>query len=338
MPKSTLGAWRSFSPLAQADISTAQAAGRRYDYDGDLLAPEADEYYTNEIESTGSAAPTNAGLITRKFEGSHASKLYPDLVAMALSTLFGTDDVTQQGASSAYQHEITPSLDPDSCVFRTVIENDGTDQFAYPGVTVKTFKAKGERKQFVTCEMGLMGRGQQVANAISKPANSGESYLSYKEVNFYRGGTFNGTSFSGATLLSAALISFEAGFDNNATADFLFGDASGLAGAIAPNLTSKYKFDLSAKFEMEDRTMETDLLAQTEFPVHIPMVGGVANGGYNYTVDLIYPRCRFRQAKPVKEEGRRRLNAVFQVLEDPTYGAFIARVINLTSSSYVATS
>lgn len=339
MPKSTLGAWRSFSTLAQVAIATAQASGqRRYEFEGDFIEPQANTFYMNEAEATGGAAPDNHLLLNRKYEGSHGSKLFPDLAGIMLASVLGQDSVAAVGATAAYRHTITPALNPDSCVLRTVLENDGTNQKQYLGVAVKSVTLKGSRGEFMTLEANLIGRGAEATDATAKPANSGESYLHYQQVNFTKGGTFDGTSVSGGTSMSAALIDFEAGFDNNAVGDYHFGDATGLVGAIAPNLTNKYGLPLSANFEMEDETLRNDLLAGTEFVVSIPMVGGVADGAANYEVNLIYPRVVLKEVNKRRQDGRRRMAASFAVLSDPTYGAVVAQVVNLHASSYVATS
>ena len=334
MPKSNIAAWRGFSLTKQADINTAAAVNTLLYFEGEPMEPEPDTFYVNDGEVTGELLPTVSRLLNRKFAGKHKSKAFPHLVALFASQAMGKDTPTMVAATTAYKHKLEIDKTVVELPVRTMVENDGNTQNQFKGVACVGFTLSGQRGGFVEFEADLIGSGAEAADVTAKPARVAESYLTYQDVKLTRGGTFDGSTVTGGTDLSAQLMSFKLSFKNNGAGKHLFGDASGNMGSIRRG--SKYEVDLEMEIELEDATHRAALLAGTEYVVAIPMVGGTANGTAKYTVEAILPRVAYKEAKKGVDEGTLKVSAKFAVLSDPTYGGFVLNVINLQTASYLA--
>lgn len=334
MPKSITGGWRAFSALVQANISTAKPASTTFNFEGEPMEPEPDTQFVNDNEVTGELMPTLHRLLNMKFAGKHKSKAFPHLVGLFASMAMGKDTPAMVGATMAYKHKIEIEKTVTELPYRSLVENDGLAQFLYTGVACVGFSLSGQRGGFVEFEADLVGSGSETADATAKPARVAESYLAYGDIKLTRGGTYDGASVTGGTDLSAQLKDFKVAFKNNGKAVYLCGDSSGYAGQIRRG--EKYEVELEANIELEDQTHRAALLAGTELVMAIPIVGGTANGVAKYTVELVFPRVVYREAKKGVDEGWLKAGSKFQVLVDPTYGAFILNVINLQAASYLA--
>lgn len=334
MPKSNIGAWRGFSLLKQVDINTAKPVNTLVYFTGEPMEPEADQFYSNTDEITGEVAPTVHRLLSKKLTGKHKSKANPHLVGLFASMAMCKDTATVVATTTAYRHKIEVDKTVVELPYRTMIEHDGFVQFLYKGVSCGGFQLSGQRNGFVEIEADLMGSATEAIDATAKPARIAESYLTYGDVNFQKGGTFDGSAVTGGTSLSASLIDFTVSFKNNYLGKHLMGDNTGKMGRIQRG--QKYDFGFKAKFELEDQTHRTDFLAETEFVGYLPLIGGVANATANYGVEVIFPRLVYKAAKKGVDEGTLTLNAEFEVLSDPTYGAMLLLVTNLQTASYLA--
>jgi hypothetical protein len=334
MPKSIIGGWRGFSLTKQIDIATAKPVNTLLYFSGDPIEPEADQFYVNSDEVTGELLPTVHRLLSRKLVGKHKSKAYPHLVGLFASMAMGKDTPTAVGATTAYKHAIAIDKTIVELPYRTMIENDGANQYLYPGIACSGFQLSGSRGNFVEFEADLMGSGVESADATAKPARVAESYLAYGDIKFSKGGAFDGTAITGGTDLSASLLDFTVGFKNNAIGAHLCGDQSGKIGRVQRG--NKYAVELKAAFELEDTSHRTDFLAETEFVAYIPIVGGTANGVAKYTVEVIFPRVVYKAAKKGLDNGTLKVGGEFEVLSDPVYGPMILNVINMQAASYLA--
>ncbi len=332
MPKMINGAWRAFSMLQQADIGTQKPVNTTFYFEGEPMEPEVD-VKLNEDEITGEFMPTKHRILTRKFAGKHKQKAFPHLVGMFASMVMGKDTSAVVGASTAYKHKLEIDKDMVALPYRTMVEFDGLKQTAYPGVACVGFQISGKRGEFVEFEADLIGSGSEADDATVKPDRVDESYMTYGDAKLYTGGVFDGDLVAGGTDLSAKVIDFSAALKNNGKAKYLMGDSSGNAGRVQRGLT--FAADLKAKLELEDQTHRAALLAGTEMVLRIPIVGGVANGASNYTIELIFPRVIYRAAKKGVDDGNLVVNADFAVLSDPTYGPLVIHVINLQQASYL---
>jgi hypothetical protein len=336
MPQSLTGGWRAISDLCQTAIGTAQAATELLNFEGtDLMEPEPETFFENTTEITGSPLPTKHRLLNMKFAGKHKVKATPAVVGLFASMAMGSDTSAVVGATTAYTHKLQINPAVVELPYRTLIENDGNSQFSFVGVACTGFTLSGARGQFVEFEADLIGRASEAIDATAKPTANPESYLAYGDCNFFQGGAYDGTAVTGATSISAQLVNFKFSLKNNAKGKYNVGDGSGLVGAIRRGLM--YTVELDAEIELEDRSQRAALLAGTEYVVHIPIVGGVANGTAYYGVDIVLPRAVFKEAKKGVTDGILHVSGKYAILADPTYGACDIRVTNLFSHSYLAT-
>ncbi len=334
--QSLTGGWRGISDLVQTAIGTVQPVTELLNFEGtDLMESVPNTFFENTTEITGQLLPTKHVLLNKKLNFKHKCKATPTTVALFASMAMGKDTATMVGATTAYQHKI--QLDPTvvEMPYRTMVENDGTQQFVYAGIACGGFTLSGQRGGFVEFEADLMGSAAEAADATAKPTANPESYLAYGDCNLSMGGTYDGTAVTGGTSISAQLMSFKFGFKNNAKDAYLIGDSTGQVGSIRRGLA--YAIDLEAEIELVDRSQRAALLAGTEYVLHIPIVGGVANSTAHYAVDIVCPRVAFKEAPKGVADGILHVKGKFAVLSDPANGACDIRVTNLYSHSYLAT-
>ena len=127
----------------------------------------------------------------------------------------------------------------------------------------------------------------------------------------------------------ADLRSFAWTIDNQANPVYEMGDNSGYVSRAERG--DRFSHDLTAVFEMQDDTHKTGLVNGTEYVLNIPIVGAVIPGGsgaFNFSVNFIFPKVVYREAKKDRDGQAMIVNAEFQVLEDITYGSVIVKIIN----------
>lgn len=334
MPQSITGAWRGFSLLKQADIKTAEPVDTLLYFSGDPAEPEANQFYVNSDEVTGELMPTKHRLLNRKLAVKHKGKGFPHVVGLFASMAMGKDTATQVGMTTAYNHKIEVDKTVVELSYRTMVENDGFAQFLYKGVACVGFQLSCQRDGFLEIEADLVGSASEATDATEKPDMVDESYLTYGDAKFFKGGAFDGAAVTGGTELSASMEDFTFSFKNNGKAVYICGDNSGQAGRVQRG--QKYDMELKAKFELENQSHRTDFLAGTEFIGYIPLIGGVANGTAHYGVELIFPRIVYKAAKKGATDGTLDVAADFQVLSDPDHGPLVINVTNLQAASYLA--
>lgn len=335
--QSISGAWRALSALAQTGIGTAQPVTDLLTFAGtDLMEPEPGTFYTNKDEITGQSMPTKHKLLNMKFAGKHKAKATPTMVALFASMAMGSEaSTTESGLTTAYVHKFQLNKGMIELPYRTLVENDGNQQFSFVGVACTGFTLSGQRDQFVEFEADLIGRASEGVDATAEPAANAESYLAYGDCTFHQGGAYDGTAVTGDTDISAQLVNFKLVVKNNAKGVYLVGDGSGNVGSIRRGLM--FDVELDAEIELADRSQRAALLAGTEMVTHIPLVGGVANGAAHYSVDVVLPRTVFQAAKKQGKDNVLSVAGKMAVLADPTYGAIDMRITNLHSMSYLAT-
>lgn len=333
--KSITGAWRAASALVQADIATAQPITDTLNFDsgGEFLESEAGMFYENTEQITGQLLPTVHRLLNRKMSAKHKTKAYPTLVGLFASMAMGKDTVATSGGASTHLIQLDQVLT--ELPYRTFVEFDGNTQTKYPGVACVGFTISGARDQFVDFEADLIGSAVEVGGDTSaQPTPTTESYLAYGDCKFYRGGTYDGTTVTGGTELSASLESFKMTFKNNGKGIYRMGDNTGNVGSVRRGL--KYTVDLDADFELEDNSHRAAFIAGTEYVLDIPIVGTIATGAIHYAVHLTFPRVVYKQVKKGEKDGILKGGMKLAVLSDPTYGGVDIRVVNLHSASYLA--
>ncbi len=336
MPKSIISGWRAFSTLVQTDLATPQAVDTLMYFEGEPVEPEPENYFTNESEVTGELFPTQKRLLNWKLNGAHKGKATPHLFGIFAAIAMGKCTTTQFGETDAYRHKLEVDKSVVELPTRTMVENDGDAQFLYRGISCSGWKLTGARNQFCEFEATLLGAGSEASNAISRPSRLAESYLAYSEANFTRGGSFDGSAVTGGTSISARVIDFAVEYKNNGKGVYHVGDGSGHVGSLRRG--ERYEITLEANVEIEDRSDRTALIAGTEYALAIPIVGGIADSTHRYTIELIFPRVAYREAKKGLNEGILKVNAKYAVLADETHGALVINLINKHPENYLATS
>lgn len=334
MPKNIMGAWRAFSTQIQSAIGAPATVDTSLAFEGEPMAVETDKFYVNDDEITGELLPTEKRLLTWKFAGKHKGKAYPHLVGMFAAQAMGRDVCTKIGTTSAYKHVITIDKDVVELPARTLIENNGATQKIFKGVACTGWTLSSSRGEFVQFEADLIGRGEESIDATARPARVAESYMIYGDAKIMRGGTFDGTTVTGGSDFSAKVISLKLSFENGGSGVVVHGDPSGLVASIRRG--QKYKVGLEAEIELEDDSHRQSLLTGEELCWHIPIVGGVADGANNYTIEAILPRVAYSEAKPGHDDGTLKISAKFAVLSHPVHGGVILNVINRHAVSYMA--
>lgn len=326
--------WRAFSSLAQVDRDTAQAADVLADFSGDPASVEI-ERTTNADRNTGTAFPTKHRKLKSSMAFSHEQLATPTIVGVCASQALGYDAVSQIGVTGVHRHRITPNVARKPIPWRSMVEHDGLAQFLYKGVACNSFTISGERGGNVEFSADFLASGLKEDNAAAKPAGNAESWLTYCDVNFVKGGTFNGTAVSGGTSYAATLASFSLQVGANGVSRHHFNDPTC---SVSEVVAGAFTAALEAAFEIEDQAHRADIESGAEFLIHIPMIGGIAAGAEPYAIHIIAPRCVYGTLPKSFQDGQLTEQAGFLILDDGTYDGLVIDVHNLESGSYLATS
>jgi hypothetical protein len=312
--------------LVQADAVTAQPVNSTFNFEGEPLSPEPENYYTNKTEVTGELMANQKRLLTKKFQGKHASKAFPHLVGAFASMAMGKDTVSGAGP---YVHKIEIDKTKVELPYRTVVENDGDTQVRFVGVACAGFMLKGQRGGFVEFEADLLGRGDEAADATAKPARLAETYMAYGDMTMVKGGTFDGTTVTGGSNISAELVEFSLAFKNNAKAVVQFGDSSGYAARVQRG--QSYDVEFSCKLEFASAVHRNDWLAQNEFVIELPLTSSAIQ-----KIQIVLPRCFFENAKKTVADGILTLDCKIGVLADAVHGPFTMFITTSHAANYLA--
>lgn len=331
--------WRGFSIARETSYGSPAGISTAFNFEGPITDVQPNEVQTNENETTGLNEPSIQEILNWKLDGTHQQRAMPHNLAFFLSMIMGkitTDQPDNINDPTVYRHFIERDLDNIDLPSVTLLEYDGIGNKRFAGVFGKSLKISGIRGDFVKLEAQFGGMGKEESNADSKPTVVGESYLRYGDVNFTRGGSLSG-SVAGADLVvggsptsfTGDLQSFEWIVDNQAKTFYEMGDGSGYVTRVERG--NRFQQSLSAILEMKDDTHKTGLVNGMEYVLHIPITGAVISGGsgsFNYSCQIIFPKVVYKEAKKDRDGEVVTVNAVFQVLEDTTYGSVIVKVIN----------
>ena len=333
--------WRGVSTAKQADINTAATVDTAFNFEGAPTDIEVNNRQDDGDEITGLNEPSVDEILNWILNGVHTQRALPHNIAQLGGMVLGKVTTRQPDAtnnSAVYEHSFERDLANVALGLFTLIENDGIATKQYKGIYGKTLKIAGERNDFVKMEAGFGGMGQEEASAVSKPSVVAESYLRYGDINFTRGGSLSGTVAAGTlavggspTVFKADLRSFEYNLDNQAIPIYEIGDNSGYVTRVERG--DKFVQSLSAVFEMQDDSHKSGLLAGTEYVLNIPIIGQAITGAntdgtLKYTVDLIFPKVVYEEAKKDRDGEAMVVNANFKILDDANFGSVIIRVQN----------
>ena len=163
---------------------------------------------------------------------------------------------------------------------------------------------------------------------MTLPPRVEEPPLKVSQVQVNLGGRWDGNAILGGHLLAAELRRVTWTLNNRLTPERTPGAGVSHANrAFRAGREQKLEFDRDFRdFLLSQYLRDNDTLT-----VHILAQGPEFEPGYNYQVELIFPRVGILAA-PVKVTKRRLAEEVeFAVLEDDTYGSAIARVQNKVS-------
>lgn len=330
--------WRAFSLSKETAYRTPATLNTTFNYEGGPSDIEPGFVKTDEQEVTGYTEPTRQDIVNWSMQGSHKQRAMPQNIAFFASLVLGksaNDQPNAVGDPTVYRHWIERNLASTLLPSVTMVEYDGIAAKRYVGVYGKSFKLQGERNAFVNMEAAFGGAGKEESSAISRPALVQESYLRYGDANFNLGGTLSGTvaagtlAVSGGTSFKTDLKSFAYSVENSANPIYEIGDNTGYVTRVERG--DRWKHTLDAVLEMQDDTHKNSLMNGTVYALDIPLVGSTIAGGsgtLNYSVHLIFPKVVYKEAKKGVDGRVVKVDAKFQVLEDPTYGSVIIECIN----------
>lgn len=330
--------WRAFSLSRESAYRVAAIPNVTFNYEGGPADISPNAVQTDEKEITGYTEITRQDIINWTMSGTHKQRAMPQNIAFFASLVLGkcTDDQPNAGGDPAvYRHWVERNVSTTLMPSVTMVEYDGISAKQYVGVYGKSLRIIGERGAFINMEAALGGAGKEEASGISRPSVVAESYLRYGDANFSLGGSLAGSvaagtlAVSGGTSFKADLKSFDYSVESSASPVYEIGDNSGYVARVERG--DRWKHSLSASLEMQNDTHKTSLLNGTTYALNIPIIGSVIAGGsgtLSYKVNLIYPKVVYREAKKGVDGRVVKVDAKFEVLEDPTYGSVVIEIIN----------
>jgi hypothetical protein len=163
---------------------------------------------------------------------------------------------------------------------------------------------------------------------MNLPPRVEEPPLKVSQVQVNLGGRWDGSAISGGHQLAAELRRLTWTYDNHLTPERTAGAGVSYANrAFRAGREQKLEFDRDFRdFLLAQHLQDNDTLT-----VHLLAQGPEIEPGYNYQVELIFPRVGVLTAAVRATQRRLAETLEFTVLEDDTYGSVIARVQNKVS-------
>lgn len=331
--KTSSGGWRGISSTKEATFGTPVTVDTSLNFSGEFVDAAPEKVWDDKDENTGELAPTRIQVLTNKSDGKHTQNLMSHNAGIFLAWLFGncvTTDPSDPLQSSVRKHKIVTDKDVIELVSRTMREWDGVNVMEYAGMICTEVSIEAAREDHAKLSATLAGMGKElvITPASSRPAQVLEDYLCYGDITLKKGGTYNGTTVTGGTDISARVLNFKLDMKNAGKLRYLFGDATKNAGgAIRGRMLD---ISLEMKMEFQDRTEKQSLLDGTTFVMEIPMVGKLIGLSTTnaYTVRCVLPKVGFNKVKRSSDDGLLILDAGFRVLADATYGPIHFHLIN----------
>ena len=327
---------RYFSITEQDDFAVAEAITWAANYESEFMNIKAANRIDDTEEMTGYEEATEDDILTLEGGGQHNRRLLPHEAAFFLGSCLGkiTSDQPDIGnAPNTHRHYVERNLtDPKPLAF-TMIEDNGATKNQYQATAARSVKITGERAAFAKMSVELITKGQEETSVEADPGLiDGESYLRFGDIEFQRGGSLSGTvalgtlAVAGATSFKSSLKSFEASINNGAEAINEFGDPSGYATRF--EFGDRKEHTLSAELEFQDDDHGDALVSGAEYVLNIPIIGATIEDVQKYTLNLFYPKVVYEEVSKSRDGNKLIVSAKFKVLEDATYGSFIAEIIN----------
>ncbi len=270
---------------------------------------------TIEVEDTSSWPATG----TLYVEASGNTWTYGGKTATSFTTV---NSCTDNLANNTALHLNQPDYDYLLPSF-TVLDYPGAAlKKQWPGCLLRSIGISGERKGFVRLTAQIVGSGTTTSPATARPAEITEVYLKVGDATVTRGGTWNGTVFSGGTSINAACRSF----DWSATQDipdelvYLMGGSTQMVRGERLRRSQSLKVVL----EFNSDTEKAFVLSQTNMNLQINLAGATGS----YAVKLIFPSITFKAIQMAGGTGVLLETLDASVFHQTTYGSMFAQVIN----------
>ena len=192
----------------------------------------------------------------------------------------------------------------------------------WPGCLLQSLGIAGERKGFVRLTAQIVGSGTTTSPATARPAEVTEVYLKVGDATVTRGGTWNGTVFSGGTSINAACRSFDWSVSQDIPDDlvYLMGGSTKMGRGERLRRSQTLKMVL----EFNSDTEKAFVLDQTNMNFQINLAGATGS----YAVKLIFPSITFKGIQMTGETGVLVETMDASVFHHTTYGSMFAQVIN----------
>ena len=243
-------------------------------------------------------------------------------------------------AAATYKHTITPvvALALPSFTMEALMKVGLRKE--YPGCGVGSINLSGtrgaNRALDVSADLIVSGNDTTGAGSATEKAeaaiNAGPTTGVYLGAVAYSGSTDEvcdpATTDLAATpaTLTTLVESFEWQFDNQIDAEGLYQFGSGLYYGTMERTGRLQKVVLN--FDYTDETEVDRLIAQTQVSFQWKTRGALAETGYYYGMNLIFPALKYESVQRVETRGKI-VNAVtMQVLQDATYGSVILDIFN----------
>ena len=328
---SSTGGYRAFSMTKEATLGVPATVNTSVNYKGDLWDVVPKTLWTNKDENTGEIAPTTQQIMTYTMTAKHDQMLTSHIASLLFSWFLG-NCTSSAGNGTAFKHKMVADKTMISQVTRTCEEYDGYQRYQYPGVACTGISIGGKREDWITISGDFLGMGQETGILIgTRPTQNFEPFLKYGDCTLKRGGTYDGTTVTGGTDVSARLHEFKLDVKWGTKAIYNFGDNTGFAGAFIRG--RMLDASLSAKFDFADASEKNAMIDGTKYVLEIPIIGGAIAGSTDlYTVRLVLPCVTYKKAGKKSDDGLLTLDAEFEVMADATHGPFHVHTINLATT------
>jgi hypothetical protein len=160
------------------------------------------------------------------------------------------------------------------------------------------------------------------------PARLDEPPLKVNQLEVTLGGRWDGSSFTGGTVLAAELRAITWTVKN-----YLNPESGPGAGTGYANRAFRYGREQTLKFDRDfrDFLMAQHLRDNDTIALHLKASGPEFAPGMNYQVELVFPRVAVLTAAVGLNQRRLKEDVQFTVLEDDNFGSVIAYVQNQVS-------
>jgi hypothetical protein len=246
------------------------------------------------------------------------------------------DDTTLTLAANAVQGSTAQERLDSVHAIRVELESGEWTDVEYSAVSdatpaVITISAPGSSTTSVTYKVLYV---PDEAAWCTFPSTVDETPLRVSQMNFYIGGTWDGTDFQGGRTISNECNAVEHDFSNSIEAEFVPGAGGDYAATI---YRPQREQSLKVERKFLDYILQNYMIQDEYFGARILAEGAVYDSPHKYQVEIIFPRLAIMKAGIGADGKRLSESAEIQVLEDDTYGSVIYKIKNL-QTKYAAAS